>query len=1227
MLKEEFSKEAFEKATVLIKNKKVGSILFSEGTYQLKVIDKKVYWPFLQITDEGVLKDHFCTCLEAEQGEGCCHQAAAWLQIFRRHSLPLHVRFRESLWNKLCQIASHRHGYGLKEIQKKVSNHFEAYSFSKKKLFSIKSLTRKGQKALKEILIERSLETEETSLKFSNLTPEEISSWKEGKPSQILSYELSFWSDLAKWWMLLQDSGESYKINFIYDKDPLPKGIEVKFTDVQFFFYLAKANWPMIVPSLMTVNSPLKTHEWTSDHLQQIVYDSIGKIFQLKMKTKKPSEQPRQSYSIGEWKFIPKEGFYPEHTDPLLMSSEISTNQIEQFLQQYPCLIQKYLAGTSFHMEPVSVNYFLKFDQESHLHIICYIFEKEDLQKPQSEIFGSWVYLDPKGFYPLTHLIFPEKYKIIPHSEVSNFVTNYRQWLNGYPGFQTHTVSIESQLNFEITEDFLRFRSQFDVAEENEEIMIFDEWIYVKGHGFYPKASQRSGKIEGGFIISLEEISDFIQQYHDELENIPSFFAHQSPLQSSGLDLRLDENHKIVVSPNYTFLPAYLSKKVQIFGGYTYVEGEGFFPIISKFRFPDPYFTETVIETSHEPYFVSYEMDVLKPFIIHTDPQLQKPQYLFLKVHNLYQDSEGYWVFKLSYESDLGTIEIFKLWEALSENKKYLFSSAGLLILTSTRFNWLKSISKNRWIQQHQSLRLTTLEWMRLFAFEDLLEPQDSQSLALWDQFKEFKASIPLNIEGLQSHLRSYQYEGLHWLWFLYCHRLSGLLCDDMGLGKTHQAMALLAAAYNTDPGKKFLVVCPTSVIFHWEELLKKFLPKLKVYVYYGASRSLSDFEDEYDVLMTSYGILRSEKNILSKFTFDIAIFDEIQIAKNSSSQTHKALKQMHSQVRIGLTGTPIENNLFELHALFNIVLPGYMPTETVYKQLFVQPIEKQQDREKKHLLARLIKPFVLRRKKSEVLLELPEKTETLAYAILTQEQKLLYQQVYQAAKDQLVKELNDLSQPVPYLHVFALLTRLKQICDHPALYHKDEKEYSHYTSGKWDLFTELLSEARESQQKVVVFTQYLGMMDIIEHYLTKHHIGFGAIRGSTRNRKEQVLKFRQDPQCEVFIGSLQAAGVGIDLVSASVVIHYDRWWNPAKENQATDRVHRIGQNRGVQVFKMITRGTIEEHIHRLIERKLGLIEEVIGYDGHQQLKGLNREELLEMVYLMDTQSFKLHSN
>jgi len=314
----------------------------------------------------------------------------------------------------------------------------------------------------------------------------------------------------------------------------------------------------------------------------------------------------------------------------------------------------------------------------------------------------------------------------------------------------------------------------------------------------------------------------------------------------------------------------------------------------------------------------------------------------------------------------------------------------------------------------------------------------------------------------------------------------------------------------------------------------------------------------------------------------------------------------------LGLTGTPIENSLLDLKALFDIVLPKYLPKD--FEKLYSVESNWENDPKRKLFLKQLISPFILRRKKSEVLTELPEKSEEVYYCTLSSEQEKLYREAMKVEAQSLLSDLQDESKTVSFVHIFALLTKLKQICDHPCLVLPGSENYFSHGSGKWDLFVELLSEARESGQKVVVFSQFLKMLDIIEAYLDERGIGHAGIRGATRDRQSEVHRFRDDPNCEVFVASLQAAGVGIDLVAASVVIHYDRWWNPAKENQATDRVHRIGQERGVQVFKLVSKNTIEEHIDRLIQKKMKLLTEAIAYDEQDILKQFDRSELIDLL-------------
>lgn len=1221
-----FAEKDLKEGALLQEKGKVGAILFSQGTYQVEVKEGKkgkVFWPFLQLNDEGFLKDHFCTCAKAEETGACVHQAAAWLAIFHGKQFPLHIRFRASLWNQLCEIGARRHGYESAPIQGSLKAGFQFNSLNGKKLFSFRPLTERGKKKIREIILERKPETEETSLKFSNLSPEELRLWQQGNPSILLQYELSFWSDLAKWWMDLQEAGAKYQIEFRDFKESLPKTIGVKFAEIEFEFYIAEVNWKEIIPSLLTVNSPLKVFEFSSNSIKKLIYDPLKKMFILDVDLPIAKGAEKEGVLVGDWLFVPEQGFYPAKMDSLLKNKQIPEDKIEMFLNKHARVIQPHLKGSKLFLDPVTARYHLFFDAHFSLHLICYVFEIGDLQKIGAAYFGRWVYLADKGFYQLENLLFEGKEKVIAKQHVSEFINKHRHWLSGYEGFQTHVSSVESHLTYTLTkEKSLKFDTQLDIAEENEEVVDLGDWIYVKGRGFYVKTSKKLGEyLKPGFTVSQEEISHFIQAHKEELENVPHFFSSHSPLAQSGLHLSLNEKGYIEVAPEYHFLETYQLRKVEIFGDFTFIEKEGFCEITAPFRLPDPYTKKTEIDRALEPYFVFYEIARLDAFIISSDPRLVRPQKLCLQILHIEQEEiekVQYWVIELEYQSELGAVDVREIWTALNENQKYIFSEAGLIVLKQMRFNWLRGIVKKRWVAKSKKLRLTTLEWMRLFAFEEIQEPKEEKSRQFLEQFKNFQHAEPLNLSGLKSTLRGYQQMGVNWLWFLYFHGLSGLLCDEMGLGKTHQAMALLVAAHNFHPQAKFLVICPTSVIYHWEGLLKKFLPSLRTRVFYGMHRSVENFADQYDILLTSYGLLRSEKKLLSEMTFEIAIFDEIQIAKNAHSQTHKVLKLLQAKTRIGLTGTPIENRLLELKALFDVVLPSYMPTEAVFKELFVNPIEKLQDKEKKQLLAKFIYPFILRRKKSEVLLELPEKIEEIAYADLSDEQKKLYQNTYVHSRDSLFQDLKDPQKPLPYMHVFALLSKLKQICDHPCLVLDSIQDYRLHHSGKWDLFIELLQETRESGQKLVIFSQYLTMLDIIQKYLEEEKINYATIRGSTRDRKEQVEKFQTDPTCEVFVGSLQAAGVGIDLIAGSVVIHYDRWWNPAKENQATDRVHRIGQSRGVQVFKMVTKGTIEEHINRLIDKKLSLLQGVIGYDDQDQIKKLSREELTEMLKLME---------
>lgn len=463
-------------------------------------------------------------------------------------------------------------------------------------------------------------------------------------------------------------------------------------------------------------------------------------------------------------------------------------------------------------------------------------------------------------------------------------------------------------------------------------------------------------------------------------------------------------------------------------------------------------------------------------------------------------------------------------------------------------------------------------------------------------------------------HLRSYQDLGLRWLWWLYRNGLHGLLADEMGLGKTHQAMGLLSAIQKENPNGKFLVICPTTVIDHWLDKLEQFAPNLAPIKYHGAKRSalLQTLQVNKSTLLTSYGIVLRDIKYLTSRKWDAVILDEAHLIKNNDTATYQAVCKLNSRIRLCLTGTPMENHLGELKNLFDFLVPGYLGSDDYFRKNFINKMEVGQAPETELALQKLIHPFKMRRTKDQVLPDLPAKVEDIRNCTLAESQVKLYREIIALKAKPLVQQMQDSASPIPYLHVFATLTLLKQICNHPALL-DEEPDYKRHESGKFELLKELLEEALGSGHKIVIFSQYVGMIKLITRYLADQGIGHVELTGQTKDRGEIIKKFQTQPELKVFCGSLLAGGVGIDLTAASVVIHYDRWWNASKENQATDRVHRIGQNKNVQVLKLVTRGTLEEKIDKMIQGKQALFEKFMDRD-EEIFKTLSRQELIDLL-------------
>lgn len=450
--------------------------------------------------------------------------------------------------------------------------------------------------------------------------------------------------------------------------------------------------------------------------------------------------------------------------------------------------------------------------------------------------------------------------------------------------------------------------------------------------------------------------------------------------------------------------------------------------------------------------------------------------------------------------------------------------------------------------------------------------------------------------EHLDNIMRDYQKYGFRWLRTIANYKFGGVLADDMGLGKTLQAISLMAdAKINSTEHRTNLVVCPASLTINWESEIKKFAPELSAAVVNGTAnerKAVISETEKYDVIITSYSIISRDIAEYDGKHFYMQFIDEAQYIKNHSTQAAKAVKGIDSEVRYALTGTPVENSLAELWSIFDYIMPGYLFGYTSFKKSFETPIVKNKDSEAVVSLQKIVSPFILRRMKKEVLTELPEKTETILYSDMSTEQSKLYSANVLSIKNTLRESADEQEK----LKILAMLTRLRQICCDPSIAFDDYEG----GSGKLDLCCELVEECVNSGHKLLIFSQFTTMLDRIAERLNEMKISFFMLTGSTkpRERLNMVNKFNKD-DTNVFLISLKAGGTGLNLTGADIVIHYDPWWNVSAENQASDRVYRIGQKRNVQIYKLITRGTIEEKICDLQKNKAELAELAVSGEGN----------------------------
>lgn len=551
----------------------------------------------------------------------------------------------------------------------------------------------------------------------------------------------------------------------------------------------------------------------------------------------------------------------------------------------------------------------------------------------------------------------------------------------------------------------------------------------------------------------------------------------------------------------------------------------------------------------------------------------------------------------------------------LHSGKRYVRLADGSYVAPSAQFREGLNILGDLGAESERALvSPLCIGLLRAIGDRGALAAADDATKAWLDELSG--ASMPQVVEPpseLQVTLRDYQRRGLDWLMMLHRHRLTGILADDMGLGKTLQTLSLLLKVRAAEGRKPSLVVAPTSVVSVWRDEAQRFAPELKVELWFGPPklRQAVDVETT-DLLVTSYGILRRDADILAEIGFRYVILDEAQSAKNATSHNAKSVRRLKSERRLALTGTPIENRPEELWATFDFLAPGFLGTMRQFRKRYARSIARGET-EALNLLRMRMQPLVLRRLKGDVAKELPPKIESVVRCDMDSAQRALYDHIAGELRESVQQKIEQVGIDRAQLDILAALTRLRQICCDPALLPAPVGT-TVPPSAKLALFEELMREALGSERCVIVFSQFVEMQKRIIEVVRRLGVEPLWLHGGTRNRDEVVAQFQDPKGPPVIVVSLRAGGTGLTLTRADTVMLYDPWWNPAVERQATDRAHRLGQKKRVTVYKLVCSRSIEERVLQLAERKEALARELLGSEGGAWGKHITKDDVLALI-------------
>lgn len=582
-------------------------------------------------------------------------------------------------------------------------------------------------------------------------------------------------------------------------------------------------------------------------------------------------------------------------------------------------------------------------------------------------------------------------------------------------------------------------------------------------------------------------------------------------------------------------------------------------------------------------------------------------------------EKEKWFSLDISVDYEGQSLPLEKIWKAWTRGKRYVQLKDGSY--TSLPEAWLEKLSHKLTALGLDPSKPPQQKFKQFEApvLDSLLEDLPGAATdSFWNKLREkirsFREVRPIAPpKGLNANLRAYQAQGLSYLNFLSEYGFGGILADEMGLGKTVQTLAFIQYMVENKYHGPNLIVVPTSVLPNWEREAEKFVPGLKRLTIYGTRREgMFKHIAASDLVITTYALLRRDLEEMERYEFNTVILDEAQNIKNPNTITARAVRRINARMRLCLSGTPIENNLFELWSLFEFLMPGFLGSQHAFQRGIVKPI-KDGDAETLDYLRTRVRPFILRRTKAEVAKDLPPKVESVTCCALEEAQAELYAALARKLRAQVLADVDQKGLAKSQMSILDALLKLRQICCHPRLLKMDLPGFSNnLPSGKFDAFKDMIMEIVEGGHKVLVFSQFVQMLQIIKQWLEFSQVPFCYLDGASKDRFDQVDRFNDSPDIPIFLISLKAGGTGLNLTSADYVIHYDPWWNPAVESQATDRTHRIGQTRQVFSYKLICQNTVEEKILKLQEAKRGVAEAIIP--GQDTWKSLTREDL-EMLF------------